>query len=229
MRKITTVAAVFAAIALMAGCGSKVKVWRPASASATLDMEGKKFLVMPADMRSLPGDKNALSAALFGGFIAEFGDKGISLQPIQPALEQAGLGDLSWKLARGMDHAAFFHNSVQWDACGGEDYTTIPNLVKTLVEKVGALLNIPDLKFDYIVVLNIDSLGSSIPGTTKLRVMGGIYDPAKSEIAVAIEWDQTTAEDALLVEMATIGPKAISLMAGKKAEPKGEQREEKKS
>ncbi|HOX46548.1 MAG TPA: hypothetical protein PK668_23315 [Myxococcota bacterium] len=205
---------VLAAMVLAVGCGDKAGVWRPAGSPGFVDLEGKKILIMPADMRYLPGDKLALSAALFGGFLAEFGAAGISLQPIQPALEQIGLGDLSWMLARGMVHAAFFHNSVAWDACGGEDYSVIPKLVKTLIEKVGELLGIPDLKFDYIAILHIDSLGSPMPKMTKLRVIGGLYDPLKDEIVVAIDWTQTTAEDALLAEMATIGPKAVGIMKG---------------
>jgi hypothetical protein len=120
-----------------------------------------------------------------------------------------------------MAHAAFFHNSTEWDACGGEDYSVIPNLLKTLIEKVAELLEKPDLKFDYIVVLHIDSFGAgTVPGTTKLRVIGGMYDTMKDSIAVAIQWDQTTAVDALLAEMATIGPKAIGLMAGENPEKK---------
>lgn len=217
MKRIALVLTLVLAVIWIGGCGNKVKVWSPQGSAQALDMTGKKFLVMPADTRYLPGDKTELAAALFGGFIAEFGDKGISLQPIQPALEQVGLGDLSWKLARGLVHAAFFHNAAQWDACGGEDYSVVPNLVKTLVEKVGELLSMPDLKFDYIVVLHVDSMGAgTLPKTLKLRVLGGVYDPAKDEIAVAVQWDQTTAEDVLLAEMATLGPKALSLMTGKK-------------
>jgi hypothetical protein len=221
MKKLALIGIAVLAMALVAGCGSKVKVWRPDGSPGYIDMQGKKFLVMPADMRYLPGDKLKLAAALFGGFIAEFGENGISLQPIQPMLEKVGLGDLSWKLARGLVHAAFFHHSSQWDSCGGEDYSVVPNLVKTLVEKVAELLGKPDLKFDYIVVLHIDSRGAgTIPGTLKLRVIGGVYDPMKDEILVAVDWDQVTAEDALLAEMATIGPKAVGLMMGKSPEKK---------
>jgi len=226
MRKVALVLCLVMAVVMVTGCGDKAKIWRPEGSPGFLDMEGKKFLVMPADMRYLPGDKLKLSAALFGGFIAEFGEAGISLQPIQPLLAELGLGDLSWKLARGLVHAAFFHNSSEWDACSGEDYSVVPNLVKTLVEKVAELLKKPDLKFDYIVVLHIDSRGAgTIPGTLKLRVLGGIYDPMKDEIAVAIDWDQTTAEDVLLAEMATIGPKAIGLIAGEIPDKKQEANE----
>jgi hypothetical protein len=224
MKKIALLMSMLLAFALLAGCGGK-KVWRPEGSPGYVEMEGKKFLIMPVDMRYLPGDKDKLGAALFGGFIAEFGDAGISLQPIQPALDKLGLGSLSWKLARGMDHAAFFHNSVEWDACSGEDYSVVPNMVKKLIENVAELLNMPELKFDYIVVLHIDSLGSPIPGSAKLRVMGGIYDPYKDEILVAIRWEQTTAEDAMLAEMATIGPKAVGLMAGKAPKKEGEKKE----
>jgi hypothetical protein len=217
MKKLALVLCVAVAASFLMGCGNGVKVWRPAESPGYVEMEGKKFLIMPVDMRYVEGDKNQMAAAFFGGIIGEFGESGISLQPIQPALEGVGLGDLSYKLARGLVHAAFFHNSSEWDACGGEDYSVVPNMVKTLVEKVAELLGKPELKFDYIVVMHIDTMGAgSLPKTTKLRVMGGIYDPMKDEIAVAIQWDQVTAEDALLAEMATIGPKAVGLMAGEK-------------
>ncbi len=231
MRKSILVFAAILSVTLLAGCGGK-SIWRPAASPGYVDMQGKKFLIMPVDMRYLPGDKAKLAAALFSGFVAKFGSAGISLQPIQPVLQKIGLGDLSWKLARGMNHAAFYHNSVQWDACSGEDYSVVPNLIKTLVEKVGELLKMPDLKFDYIVVLHIDSLGSPIPKSLKLRVLGGIYDPYKDEIVVAIHWEQTTAEDALLAEMATIGPRAVEMMVGKnpnKGEDKAEAKTEEKT
>lgn len=223
MKKVALVTGVILALASMAGCGSKAKIWRPDGSPGYIDMEGKKFLVMPVDMRYVQGDKDKLAAALFGSFVAEFGENGIPLQPIQPALEGIGLGDLSWKLARGMRCAAFYLDSHEWGACSGEDYSIIPKMLKTLVEKVGELLNKPELKFDYIVVLHIDTFGAgTVPGTTKLRVLGGMYDVQKDEIAVAFQWDQTTAEDALLAEMATIGPKAVAMMAGDNPEKKAE-------
>ena len=220
MKKVALLLVVAVAASLI-GCGNGVKTWRPEGSPGYIDMQGKKFLVMPVDMRYVEGDKTAMSGALFGGFIAEFGENGIPLQPVQPALEQVGLGDLGYKLARGLTHAAFFHGSSQWDACGGEDYSVVPKMTKTLVEKVAEILGKPEVKFDYIVVLHIDTFGAgALPKTTKLRVLGGMYDPMKDEIAVAFQWDQTTAEDALLAEMATIGPKAIGIMAGKAPEKK---------
>jgi hypothetical protein len=220
MKKVALVMCLILAVALVMGCGGKKQTWRPEGSPGYIDMQGKKFLVMPVDMRYVEGDKTKMSAALFGGFVAEFGESGIPLQPIQPALEAAGVGDLGYKLARGMTHAAFFHNKSVWDGCGGEDYSVVPNMLKTLVEKVAELLERPDIKFDYIVVLHIDTLGAgTVPKTTKLRVMGGMYDTQKDEIAVAFQWDQTTAEDTLLAEMATIGPKAVGIMAGKNPNP----------
>ncbi len=223
MKKVAWVACVFLTVALAVGCGGKKNIWRPGGSPGYIDMTGKKFLVMPVDMRYVEGDKAKLSAALFGSFVAEFGENGIPLQPVQPALEAAGLGDLSWKLARGMYCATFILNKGEWGACEGVDYSVIPNMIKMLVEKVGEILEKPDLKFDYIVVLHIDSLGAgTIPETTKLRVIGGMYDTQKDEIAVCMYWDQTTAKDALLAEMATIGPKAIGLLAGKNPNPPAE-------
>jgi hypothetical protein len=223
MKKVAVVTCVILTVALAAGCGGKKNIWRPEGSPGYIDMTGKKFLVMPVDMRYVEGDKTKLSAALFGSFVAEFGENGIPLQPVQPALEAAGLGDLSWKLARGMYCATFILNKGEWGACEGVDYSVIPNMIKMLVEKVGEILEKPDLKFDYIVVLHIDSLGSgTIPETTKLRVIGGMYDTQKDEIAVCMYWDQTTAKDALLAEMATIGPKAIGLLAGKNPNPPAE-------
>jgi hypothetical protein len=229
MKKVAVVICLFLAVALVTACGGKKSIWRPQGSPGYIDMTGKKFLVMPVDMRYVEGDKTKMGAALFGGFVAEFGENGIPLQPVQPALEAAGLGDLSWKLARGMYCATFILNKGEWGACEGVDYSVIPNMIKMLVEKIGEILEKPDLKFDYIVVLHIDSLGSgTIPETTKLRVIGGMYDTQKDEIAACMYWDQTTAVDALLAEMATIGPKAIKLLAGKNPNPPTEGGEEAK-
>ena len=73
MKKIALVLTLVMAVVMVAGCGDKVKAWRPEGSPGYIDMEGKKFLIMPADMRYLPGDKDKLGAALFAGFIAEFG------------------------------------------------------------------------------------------------------------------------------------------------------------
>jgi hypothetical protein len=220
MKKIALCLSAVVAFGTLVACGGGGKnVWRPTTSPGYVDMEGKKFLVMPAGISGIPGDELKMSAALFGGFVAEFGSDGISLQPIQPLLEKAGLGRLSYNLARGLTHAAFFHNSVEWDACSGEDYSKVPTMVMKLVEQVGKLLGQPDLKFDYIVVLNIRGSGSGmVPGTIKYRVDGGIYDPFKKEIAVAVQFEQTTSEDLMMAEMATLGAKAVGLMKGTKPE-----------
>jgi hypothetical protein len=76
------------------GCGASGNIYRRADAPK-LDYSKEKFVVMPVDIHGLPGDKLALASALFGGFVAAFGKQGISLQPIKPALEAAGLGNLS--------------------------------------------------------------------------------------------------------------------------------------
>ncbi len=214
MKKLTLVLVVVLAVALVSGCGSQIKTWRPDANPGYVDLTDKKFLVMPVKLKDCGDDALKMATALFAGFVAEFGENGIPLQPIQPALEGIGLGDLSWKLARGLTHAAFFHQTAQWDSCAGEDYSVIPNMIKTLVEKVGELLEKPELKFDYIVVLHVDSWAGEIPKTTNLKVIGGIYDPVKDEIAVAIEWEQTTSEDAMMAEMALLGPRVVEIMVG---------------
>src|SRR5262245_26402383 len=107
---------VLAASLVACGGGTKLMV-RPGSAPA--NVKADKFLVMPVDIHGLPGDKLAQEAALFGGFVAAFGENGVPLQPIKPVLETVGLNNLSWEMAEGMYHLVSTHDSYDFAEDGG--------------------------------------------------------------------------------------------------------------
>ena len=72
------------------------------------DPESDKFLILPINI-SMPGDEMAQGAALFGGIVKAFGGSGVSLQPLQPVLEAAGLGNYAYSMAWGMHHMVTWH------------------------------------------------------------------------------------------------------------------------
>ena len=95
-------------VMILATCGS-TKEWVREGAP-TPDPATDKFVILPAYI-SLPGDELKYSAALFGSVIKAFGDSAISLQPLQPVLEAAGLGYMSRSMAYGIYHMAFTNRS----------------------------------------------------------------------------------------------------------------------
>jgi len=99
------------------GCASTSLYKRPDAPKA--DVVADKFLIMPVDIHGLPGDADAQGAALFGGFVAAFKETAVPLQPIKPALEAAGLNNISWELAEGMFHLVSFHEVYDFNQDGG--------------------------------------------------------------------------------------------------------------
>lgn len=213
------------ATALAAGCGSTTVYRRPGSAVPNPATD--KFLVMPVDIHGLPGDKLAQEAALFGGFVAAFKEQGVPLQPIKPALEAAGLGNISWELAEGMHHLVSFHNAYDFAEDGGfhggdSKLPLIMDGAATLVTTAASALSL-DFQPKYVAVAHIDATSSSIPKTVGYRVIGGIYNLEDKKIDQVVWYETSTAEDAVLAEMATIGSKLYGLLlAQEKADEKKE-------
>ncbi len=190
-------------------CASTTIYKRPDAPKANLATD--KFLIMPVDIHGLPGDKDAQGAALFGGFLAAFKENGVPLQPIKPALEAAGLGNISWELAEGMYHLVSFHEVYDFNQDGGfhGGDSKLPLIIEgtaKLVALAAEQLNL-DFKPKYVVVAHIDSTSSSIPKTIGYRVIGGLYNVEDSKIDQVIWYEKTTADDAaaILAEMGTLG------------------------
>jgi len=206
----------FATIVGITACTSTKLYIRPGSTAP--DMTKDKFLVMPVDIHGLPGDNLKQQAALLGGFIAAFKDKGLSLQPLKPVLETAGVGNLSWELAEGMFHLVSFHESYDFKEDGGfhGGDSKLPIIVEgtaKLVELAAKQLKL-DFKPKFVAVAHIDSTGSSIPGTIAYRVIGGVYNVEAGKIDQVVWYEQKTAdqEEAVLAEMATLGSKLYGLL-----------------
>lgn len=208
-------AGVFASSLVACGGGSTLRL-RPGAPPPNVKED--KFLVMPVDIHGLPGDKTAQEAALFGGFVAAFGDHAVPLQPIKPVLETVGLNNLSYEMAEGMFHLVDTHNSYDFAEDGG--FHGGESKLKLIVEGSAKLVETAatELKLDfkpkYVVVAHIDSTSSSLPKTVGYRVIGGLYNVEASKIDQVIWYETTTAEDeaAILAEMATIGGKLYGLL-----------------
>jgi hypothetical protein len=202
----------------VAACGGTKVYTRPNAAppSPTAD----KFIIMPVAINGLPGDNLAQQGALFGGVVAAFKDSGVSLQPIQPALEAAGFGSMGATIADGIYHMVSFHESYDFNEDAGfhggnSEYKAILDGTGKLVELVSNELKL-DFKPKYVVVSRIDSVGSSIPKTVKYRVTAGIYNLVDQKVDKALWYETSTADDpaAILAEMGTLGGKLQGLLVG---------------
>ncbi len=220
MKKLNTLgflAAGIVAASMATGCKSSTVHIRPGSAAP--DVTKDKFLIMPVDIH-LSGDQLTNQAALFGGFVAAFKDKAVPLQPIKPVLEAAGLGNLSYELAEGMFHLVSFHEKYDFAEDGG--FHGGDSKLPIIIEGTAKLVELAakELKLDfspkYVVVAHIDSASSSIPKTVGYQVVAGIYNVEAKKIDQVIWFEQTTAEDALPAEMATLGGKLYGLLFAEK-------------
>jgi hypothetical protein len=209
MRRMKTLIASAFLFAGAFGCASTTLYKRPDAPK--VDLAADKFLIMPVDIHGLPGDNMAQGAALFGGFVGAFKENGVPLQPVKPAFEAVGLGNVSWELAEGMHHLVSFHESYDFSQDGGfhGGDSKLPLLMEgtaKLVEIAAEQLKL-DFKPKYVVVCHIDSASSSIPKTIGYRVIGGLYNVEASRIDQVIWYEKTTADDpaAILAEMGTLG------------------------
>jgi hypothetical protein len=231
MKVLQTISVAVALSFLVSACASTKLYTRPDSTPPTMGED--KFLIMPVDIHGLPGDSLAQSAALFGGFMAAFQDTGVSLQPLKPVLEAAGLNNISWELAEGMYHLVSSHEKFDFKADGGfhGGSSKLPLIIEGTAKLVGLATKELGLDFDpkYVVVAHIDSAGSSIPGSTAYRVIGGLYNVKAGMIDTVIWYEQTTANDeaVILAEMAGIGSKLYGLLFAMEEVEKKEGTEEK--
>ncbi len=199
-------------VALTAACSSNTVNVRPGAPAPKAGVD--KFIVMPVDIHGLKGDSMAQGAALMGGFIAAFGDTAVPLQPIKPALEAAGLGNISWELAEGMHHLVSTHKVYDFNEDGGfhGGSSKLPLIVEGTAKLVELAAEQLELGFSpkYVVVAHIDSASSSMPKTIGYRVIAGMYNVEAKKIDRVVWWEKSTADDeaAILAEMATVGSDA---------------------
>ncbi|MCA9668872.1 MAG: hypothetical protein KC503_24930 [Myxococcales bacterium] len=193
------------------GCASGT-VYRRGDAPK-IDYSKEKFIVMPVDIHGLPGDKLKYSAALFGGIIGASGGNGISLQPIKPVLEAAGMGNLSWKLAHGTYHMVSVHHIYDFKKDTDQsELATYPEMAAKLVGKAAEALKL-NFKPRFVLSAHIDGMGKgSLPGTYKYRVIASLYDTKVGMVHAATYYVKTTAEKALLAEMATLGKQVFAIL-----------------
>ncbi len=214
-------------LAAAVGCGSTQVFVRPDA--EPIDMSKEKMIIMPAvayGFGSLGLNETELSAALFTGAVAAFGSNGISLEPIKPALESAGL---DW-LTRRMCWAAYWMTKYrdEYDFSkytGGDGFEKVPGAVSELVGLVASKMGL-DFKPRYYFALYLWAYGSGmVPGTAKCRVIACIYDAQKNLLHSCTYYTKTMAKDIIMVEAAKIPNDTFNLImkeAAKGVEGEGE-------
>jgi hypothetical protein len=223
MKMLKRAGLVVIAVALVAGLGAckKGTVWRIEGAKFP-DPKVDKFVIMPVDLH-MPGNKLAMATALFGGVVGYFGANAISLQPIKPALEAVGLGNLSWFLAHGIYHYVSHHKSGDLAKSsyseGGMLLKDAPDMAVKLITLVAEKLSL-DFKPRYVVTAHLDSMGTMAGGKMlKYRVIGALYD-SETKMVLACTWyTKTTANDdkVLIAEMATLAKQLMDVLLPKEA------------
>ena len=195
-------------VMILATCGSTKEYVREGAPSP--DPATDKFVMLPAYI-SLPGDELKYSAALFGGVVAAFGDSAISLQPLQPVLEAAGMGYMSRSMAYGIQHMVVSHGTFDFaeDAGfhgGNSEYQVILEGMGKLIDLVTTELKL-DFKPTYMVVASTYSYGGFLGKILKIRTLAAIYNLEESKIDKVSIIEKTTFynEVAVLAEMATMG------------------------
>lgn len=206
---------VLGTLAMMASCASVTTMTR--EGAPVPDAAADKFIIMPADIHGMPGDATENAAALFGGFVGAFKESGVPLQPIKPALEAAGMGNLSWEMAHGMYHVVSVHNTfdLKKDSTyhGDSKLAAYAEMTAKLVKLAAEKLSL-DFDPTYVTCVHIDKQGGGMGGMMKYRVIGAIYNVKAGMIDKVIWYEQNTGSDpkVVLAEMASIGPKLHALL-----------------
>lgn len=204
-------AALLVAAVAAAGCGTTT-YYNTAYANK-LKLGDDKFLIMPVEFNGFPDDMRvALEVIIFAQFLATFGKYGVSLQPVKPAFEAAGFGNLSRHLAQGIYHVASVHRNpyLAKDRCEPYIGPMVASLAKFVNWVVGALraagAPIPeDYKFEYVLVAYVDRLGKGFLGKgMQYRVVGGLVNAQTQEI-VAATWFVKTSMDNKAAYVASLG------------------------
>ena len=180
--------------------------------SVPANPETDQFLVLPAYI-GVPGDDLALSAALFGGVVAAFGDQAVSLQPLQPLLDAAGLGWIFRSMAYGIHHMVTFHEVFDFAEDAGfhggtSEYGEVLDVVGEVVNLATNELGL-DFNPKYLVVASIYSYGGLFGLLLDIRTLGAIYNLEEQKVDKVVIMEQTTFynEVAMLAELATLGDK----------------------
>ncbi len=217
--QIAQVLIVLVVAVMMSACAS---VKSHVRTDAQLPEAGKdKILIMPASIRGLPGDNLAQSAALFGGFMGAFKDQGVSLQPLQPVLEKAGMGNLSARMARGMYHMATFHNTYDFkeDAGYHGGQSELPLIIDGTAKLVSLASKKLKLKFkaNYVAVVYVDGWRRMFGKMVKMRVIAGLYNTKTGKVEKVVYKSKMTSSNdkVILGELATLGGQLKDLLMAK--------------
>lgn len=171
-----------------------------------IDLAKEKVLLLPCGPWGFAGavDEAATGAALLAGTVSFFGESGISLAPMGPVFEAAGLNAMSYRLCYGAYHVADFHEQFTLDDGCGVGIEEVPVMVNKAVGLAVEKLALPGPFPDYLFGLAVVSLGEQKPGVLKYRVIACVYDLVSKQVHTVAWASRETAKDAMLAEMAVL-------------------------
>ena len=188
-------------LAALTGCASKT-YWANASYTFPVRVtETAAAIVLPVRI-ALPNlNPDEASGAFMAGIVAECPNC-LPAQPLQPVLEQNGLGDLGLRLADGL---------YQMGSTGA---VNLDGALAAIVIGSLDLINgaFPDAGLRYIITGNVASLGGGmVPNTTRVRIQGGLYDVQERRPVSAFWYEETIINDTALASIGLMGQKIIQL------------------
>lgn len=196
------VAALMAAVC--AGCGGG-EYYRAAGYPPEVALnETERAFIMPVWL-DMPGDNLPIATAFIGGMASACGSACVSGQPLQAPLEAIGMQGLSYRVARAMYHGAV--HGVWWEG----EFAAIPGLIGQLLEAVNE--NMPEANFRYVVVADVWQLGTgTVPGTVRIRLLGGLWDIQQQQVATVFWSDETMPEATVNTNAGIMGNRVISMV-----------------
>lgn len=185
------------------GCSGGSKYWTNSDYSFPVRASSSaRAVVMPVQL-SIPGlDPDEASAAFTAGIVTDCGTNCVPAQPLQPVLEQNGMGDLGSRLARGL---------YQMGENGATDLDG--DLARVILGSLDLINGVfPDASLRYLITGDIEVTGPGmVPNTSKVRVMGGLFDVEARRPVSAFWYEETIVNDTALASLGLMGQKVIQL------------------
>jgi hypothetical protein len=164
-----------------AGCAPQYTFRNPDLAPA--DLGSAKVLLLPVDVRGLPGKTDGLDDRVVSGAKKVLGL--IDLRPGRPSFEAASLDDIGWETGTAMLYLLDVRGLYDFTA----DTEPAGRGLSKLPDRLARLTAVAVKKFDlrfrprYLLSLCVQGRGKGVlEGTVKFRIAAGVYDLEKRQI-----------------------------------------------
>lgn len=192
----------------LAACKDKIRYWQPSGAPKRVDLTAeKKAFLMPVTLDISAKDPAPLSAGLVGGFSQVFSTFGVQGQPLRPAMEQAGLGELPKLLVLGMAESAFTRGE---GASFQGSYKEVPKLTTSLF----GFLKQQGVSVRYLGATYVQERELNFPYSlfakkrlSRIEVTGGIFDLETQQAVVVVNFVQNVSQQGMAANMTQLGTK----------------------